>query len=219
MASFYTRRIPVFLLRIAARTLLVERKAAGAKPPRNASPASQPTSRPFETLFQAVSQGAILHGSPKRLMTIEPRGRAGLVFATDDVLLAAIVALAHYQYLQHPIYRFGLYRFQSGADYWFLSLHEALENIVDIDRIMYVHICAPGHFQPLSQGFFHRNTCGKVHDFTQWATDTRVVPEAVVEIRLRDFPLPVALHKEGTTTPQARFRYRRARKANWSIQM
>lgn len=177
----------------------------------------------------------VIHASPVRIRrAIQPRTGndqgPGLVFASDNVVFALLHALQKLWRTDpdaslrgiagHSRVHGGLYRclhpFSDAAAYGFVSLHEALERVVDPDRRVYLHLCRRQGFRVRRQGAVTRLARGWLRSTSEWVADVEVMPEHVIAASLRDLGLRVALHPEGTTHLQALLRYRSARTACWS---
>lgn len=205
--------------------------------------ADQPDRPDRPSLFQTLDRLGVaadggefvIHASPVRIRrAIQPRTGndqgPGLVFASDNVVFALLHALQKLwrtdpdaslrgiagQSLVHG----GLYRclppFSDATVYGFVSLHEALERVVDPDRRVYLHLCRRQGFRLRRQGTVTRLARGWLRSTSEWVADAEVMPEHVIAAGLRDLDLRVALHPEGTTHLQALLRYRSARTACWS---
>lgn len=204
---------------------------------RGADPPDRPTL--FQTLDRlgiAADGGEfVIHASPVRIRSaIQPRTGndqgPGLVFASDNVVFALLHALQKLWRTDpdaslrgiagHSRVHGGLYRclhpFSDAAAYGFVSLHEALERVVDPDRRVYLHLCRRQGFRVRRQGAVTRLARGWFRSTSEWVADVEIMPEHVIAASLRDLGLRVALHPEGTTHLQALLRYRSARTACWS---
>lgn len=179
----------------------------------------------------------VIHASPVWIRSaIQPRTgndqRPALVFASDNVVFALLHALQKLWRTDpdaslrgiagHPRVHGGLYRclhpFSDPATdgYGFVSLHEALERVVDPDRRVYLHLCRRQGFVLRKQGAVTKLARGWFRSTSEWVADVEVMPEHVIAASLRDLGLRVALHPEGTTHLQALLRYRSAPTACWS---
>ena len=204
---------------------------------RGADPPDRPTL--FQTLDRlgiAADGGEfVIHASPVRIRSaIQPRTGndqgPGLVFASDNVVFALLHALQKLWRTDpdaslrgiagHSRVHGGLYRclhpFSDAAAYGFVSLHEALERVVDPDRRVYLHLCRRQGFRLRRQGAVTRLARGWFRSTSEWVADVEIMPEHVIAASLRDLGLRVALHPEGTTHLQALLRYRSAPTACWS---
>ena len=194
----------VFFLRCAARWLLHGHEPCRVPPIHNAD------SAPIDYLCEAVkSRGVLVHGSHARCLPhIEPRGPHSRVYATDNVLFAFLHALGVESCHGRAAVQGGVYRFANGMDYWFVSFNEQLESTASLQRKVYLHLCPPQAFRRLRTGWVTRWTRGKVRSTAEWASETPVVPERIVEIGLQHLPCPVAFHPNGTSHFAALLRYR-----------